>query len=100
MDLERQCKQLTETNEQHQIDIKNLEKGGTVVSKTAGDASGGKDEVAAAGDAIPREPEKKKLMGHRARVTKVQFHPTYTQLATSSEDASIKIWDYETGECE
>ena len=56
--------------------------------------------VAEAGDAIPREPEKSKLMGHRARVTKVAFHPMYTQLASSSEDASIKIWDYETGEVE
>lgn len=52
------------------------------------------------GDAIPREPEKMKLTGHRARVTKVAFHPKYSQLATSSEDGSIKIWDYETGECE
>ena len=26
-----------------------------------------------AGDAIPREPEKMKLMGHRARITKVIF---------------------------
>jgi WD40 repeat protein len=52
------------------------------------------------GDAIPREPEKLKLKGHRARITKVIFHPTYTQVATSSEDASIKLWDYETGECE
>ena len=40
------------------------------------------------------------MMGHRARVTRCIFHPTYTQIATSSEDASIKIWDYETGECE
>lgn len=52
------------------------------------------------GDAIPREPEKLKLSGHRARVTKVCFHPKFSQLATSSEDGSIKIWDYETGECE
>jgi len=40
------------------------------------------------------------MMGHRARVTRCIFHPIYTQIATSSEDASIKIWDYETGECE
>ena len=52
------------------------------------------------GDAIPREPEKLKLAGHRARVTRIQFHPIYTHIASSSEDASIKIWDYETGECE
>ncbi len=52
------------------------------------------------GDTIPREPEKLKLSGHRARITKIIFHPTYNQIATSSEDASIKIWDYDTGECE
>ena len=34
--------------------------------------------VAEAGDAIPREPEKLKIMGHRARVTKIAFHPVYT----------------------
>lgn len=34
--------------------------------------------VAEAGDAIPREPEKVKIMGHRARVTKIAFHPIYT----------------------
>lgn len=34
--------------------------------------------VAEAGDAIPREPEKMKIMGHRARVTKIAFHPIYT----------------------
>ena len=56
--------------------------------------------VAEAGDAIPREPERSKMMGHRARVTRVCFHPIYTVLATSSEDAAIKLWDYETGECE
>lgn len=52
------------------------------------------------GDAIPREPEKSRLRGHRARVTKLAFHPVYTQIASCSDDASIKIWDYETGECE
>jgi platelet-activating factor acetylhydrolase IB subunit alpha len=52
------------------------------------------------GEAIPREPEKQKLRGHRAKITKVAFHPVYTQIASSSEDASIKIWDYETNECE
>ena len=31
-----------------------------------------------AGDAIPREPEKMKLMGHRARITRVIFHPVYS----------------------
>lgn len=100
MDLERQCKQLTETNEQHQLDIQTMEKNGGKSLNKDKQKEGEADSISKSGDAIPREPEKKKLMGHRARVTKVQFHPTYTQLATSSEDASIKIWDYETGECE
>ena len=56
--------------------------------------------VAEAGDAIPREPERSRMMGHRARITRVAFHPIYTVLASSSEDAAIKLWDYETGECE
>lgn len=56
--------------------------------------------VAESGDAIPREPHKSKLVGHRLRVTKVAFHPVYSILASSSEDATIKMWDYETGECE
>lgn len=36
------------------------------------------DDKSKTGDSIPREPEKMKLKGHRARVTKVIFHPTYT----------------------
>jgi len=31
-----------------------------------------------AGDAIPREPEKLKLKGHRAKITRITFHPIYT----------------------
>ncbi len=56
--------------------------------------------VKATGDAIPREPEKLKMAGHRSKVTKVIFHPKFNQVASSSEDGSIKVWDYETGECE
>ena len=41
-----------------------------------------------------------KLKGHRSKVTRVCFHPVYTQLASSSEDGTVKVWDYETGECE
>ena len=74
------------------------ENGSIVRTRTAGGAD---DEAAkSSGDAVPREPEKKKMMGHRARVTRCIFHPTYDQLATSSEDASIKIWNYETFDCE
>ncbi|KAA0203948.1 hypothetical protein HAZT_HAZT010188 [Hyalella azteca] len=49
---------------------------------------------------IPRPPEKYCLTGHRAPVTRVVIHPVYSLLVSSSEDGTIKIWDYETGEYE
>lgn len=51
-------------------------------------------------DWIPRPPEKFSLTGHRQTVTRVIFHPAYSILASSSEDACIKLWDYETGNFE
>ena len=47
------------------------------------------------GDGLPREPEKYNLQGHRAKVTKVVPHPLYSIVASSSEDASIRLWDIE-----
>ena len=38
--------------------------------------------------------------GHRATVTRVIFHPVYSLLVSCSEDATIKIWDYESGNFE
>lgn len=49
---------------------------------------------------IPRPPEKFCLTGHRSTVTRVVFHPVFSVLASASEDATIKIWDYETGDYE
>jgi platelet-activating factor acetylhydrolase IB subunit alpha len=49
---------------------------------------------------IPRPPEKFMLSGHRATVTRVIFHPVYSVIASCSEDASIKLWDYESGNFE
>ncbi|KAG2192369.1 putative platelet-activating factor acetylhydrolase ib alpha subunit [Mucor mucedo] len=51
-------------------------------------------------DWIPRAPEKQSMTGHRSPITRVVFHPVYQILASSSEDSTIKIWDYETGEFE
>lgn len=51
-------------------------------------------------DWIPRPPERFELTGHRAPVTKVAFHPTYSLVLSCSEDATIKVWDYESGDFE
>ncbi|KAI8898856.1 Lissencephaly-1 [Globomyces pollinis-pini] len=52
------------------------------------------------GLSLPKQPEKLVLKGHQKGITAIAFHPTFTNLATSSDDATIKIWDFETGEFE
>ncbi|KAK7506109.1 hypothetical protein BaRGS_00002831 [Batillaria attramentaria] len=49
---------------------------------------------------IPRPPERYSLSGHRSPITRVVFHPVFSLMVSSSEDATIKIWDYETGDYE
>jgi len=49
---------------------------------------------------LPRAPARHSLTSHRAPITKVTFHPTWTILASASEDATVKIWDWETGDFE
>ncbi|CAO3608685.1 unnamed protein product [Cunninghamella blakesleeana] len=51
-------------------------------------------------DWIPRPPEQHSLTGHRNPITRVEFHPVYQVLASASEDTTIKIWDYESGDFE
>jgi len=63
-------------------------------------ASVGKGKKLDASLALPREPQKHTLTGHRAPITSVMFHPVYNVVASSSEDATIKIWDYESGKFE
>ena len=52
------------------------------------------------GDGLPREPAKYTLQGHRSKVTKIVVHPFYNLVASSSEDATIRLWDFEQGEHE
>ena len=49
---------------------------------------------------IPRAPARHNLQSHRAPITRVAFHPTWTVLASASEDATVKVWDWEGGELE
>jgi len=49
---------------------------------------------------IPRPPEKYSLNGHRAPVNRVLFHPIFSIMISASEDATLKVWDFETGDYE
>lgn len=51
-------------------------------------------------DWVPRAPAAYVLTGHRGSVLKVAFHPTFNLIASASEDGTVKIWDWETGEFE
>jgi len=64
------------------------------------DALGGGPGSYKMGDGLPREPEKYTMAGHRGNVTKVAMHPMYSFVASASEDATIRLWDFEQGEHE
>ena len=49
---------------------------------------------------LPRVPAKLTLTGHRSPITCVAFHPVFSVLASASEDATVKVWDFETGDYE
>ena len=49
---------------------------------------------------IPRPPAKFELKKHRLPITRVIFHPIHSFMVSCSEDATIKIWDYESGDFE
>ncbi|KAG6899536.1 hypothetical protein C0993_009352 [Termitomyces sp. T159_Od127] len=51
-------------------------------------------------DWLPTESPKRNLTGHRDKINAVSFHPHYSILASTSVDATVKIWDWETGELE
>ena len=49
---------------------------------------------------LPSSQARHTLSGHRQPVTSVAFHPTFSSLASGSEDTTIRIWDWELGEHE
>ncbi|KAJ3022626.1 protein with putative role during mitosis [Thoreauomyces humboldtii] len=48
-------------------------------------------------DWLPKAPHRHNLTSHRSPITRIAFHPIFSILVSASEDASIKIWDYESG---
>jgi platelet-activating factor acetylhydrolase IB subunit alpha len=42
---------------------------------------------------LPKVPAKFEMKGHKGPITMMAFHPQFTQLATSSEDGTVKIWE-------
>mmetsp|Transcript_34309 Transcript_34309/g.78564 ORF Transcript_34309/g.78564 Transcript_34309/m.78564 type:complete len:422 (-) Transcript_34309:120-1385(-) len=60
--------------------------------------SGGPVRPTGKGEArLPLAPATSTLKGHRQRITFLEFHPVYSILASSSEDGSIILWDFENG---
>ena len=51
-------------------------------------------------DWTPRAPARHTLQSHRSPITRVAFHPVFSQMVSASEDSTIKVWDWETGEFE
>ena len=51
-------------------------------------------------DFLPRLPETHSLLKHRQPITCVKFHPVFSVMVSCSADATIKVWDFETGEFE
>ena len=92
MDLEAKLKQAEE-------DLHAARKGmgtGTTSDRQSGHNGAGGNSVRA----FPRGPAKATMSGHRAAVTCLAMHPKYEIAVSASEDASIKVWDYESGDFE
>jgi platelet-activating factor acetylhydrolase IB subunit alpha len=49
---------------------------------------------------LPSEPARNTLSGHRDKINAVGFHPSYSVLASASVDATVKVWDWESGDLE
>lgn len=41
---------------------------------------------------LPQSKPKFEMKGHKASISSMAFHPQFTELATTSEDGTAKIW--------
>jgi platelet-activating factor acetylhydrolase IB subunit alpha len=97
LELERQLATNAKQLQQHH---RNTAGGGTAEGDAADDNSSGGGMLQQLRERrnLPRPPATHTLQGHSAVVTSVALHPIYTLAASGSEDGTIKIWDYETGD--
>eukprot|EP01130_Rhizamoeba_saxonica_P009393 TRINITY_DN3817_c0_g1_i1.p1 TRINITY_DN3817_c0_g1~~TRINITY_DN3817_c0_g1_i1.p1 ORF type:complete len:233 (-),score=34.89 TRINITY_DN3817_c0_g1_i1:634-1332(-) len=51
-------------------------------------------------DFFPVQPVRHNLKGHRDNVTSVRFHPEHDLICSASEDATIRVWEFESGKFE
>ncbi|KAI0418386.1 nuclear distribution protein pac-1a [Xylaria grammica] len=49
---------------------------------------------------LPTSSPRYTLESHRSTINCIAFHPVFSSLATGSDDDTIKIWDWETGDLE
>jgi platelet-activating factor acetylhydrolase IB subunit alpha len=96
--LQRKVMDLEKKLSAAQEDLKLAEKGGLVTN--AANLNLTPNSRRKINNALPREPAKQKLTGHRGSITSVAFHPVFNILCSSSEDGTIKVWDHESGEFE
>ena len=47
---------------------------------------------------MPKVPPKFEMKGHKSPITSMSFHPQHTELATTSEDGTAKVWEIDTGD--
>ena len=76
--------------------IKSLEADRATCSST----NNGHIGLKTAGTYLLKSTPSTRLCGHRGPITCVCFHPKFNILASGSEDATIKLWDFESGEFE
>lgn len=99
--LQRKVMALEGKLKQAEEDLRVARKGGGISSgENRGESVGGAAASAAAKHGVPRGPAKQTMQGHRATVTCVAMHPKFELAASGSEDATIKVWDYESGDFE